>query len=325
MGLIDTRADQTTCTVAIVGAGSMAREHIRAFADVPWVTLAGIHSRTRSRAEELAASNGIPAVCNSVAELHEATQAELVVVAVPETATSPVSRACFEFPWTVLLEKPPGLHLSEAEDIHAAAAARSRNVLVALNRRFLSSTRAASADLSQCDGRRFIKVQDQQDIVQAAELGHPQTVVDNWMYANSIHLIDYFHLFGRGAVTAVRPGVAWDPERPGVVVSTVEFDSGDVGLYEGIWDGLGPWAVSVSTAERRWEMRPLEEATYQECGERQLHPVEVHQWDRDFKPGFRLQAEMAAAAALGEPSDIPSLDEAMKTMRLIAAIYSQEV
>ena len=318
MGLTD-----ATCTVAIVGAGSMAREHIPAFADVPGATVAGIHSRTRSRAEELASSNDIPSVCDSVAELYEATQAELVVVAVSETATSPVSRACFEFPWTVLLEKPPGLDMSEAEEIHAAASARSSNVLVALNRRFLSSTRAASADLSQREGRRFIKVQDQQDIVQAAELGHPQTVVDNWMYANSIHLIDYFQVFGRGPVVAVRPEIAWDPERPGVVVSTIEFDSGDVGVYEGIWDGPGPWAVSISTAERRWEMRPLEEATYQKRGERQLHPVEVHRWDRDFKPGFRLQAEMAAAAALGEPSDIPSLDEAMKTMRLIAAIFGR--
>ena len=170
MGLTDGRDLQTTCGVAIVGAGNMASEHIRAFADVPWVTVTGIHSRTRSGAEALAASNGIPAVCDSVAELYETTQASLVVVAVSETATCPVSQDCFEFPWTVLLEKPPGLDLTEAEVINAAASARSRNVLVALNRRFLSSTRAASADLARCDGRRFIKVQDQQDLGQAADV-----------------------------------------------------------------------------------------------------------------------------------------------------------
>ena len=308
--------------MAIVGAGNMAREHIRAFADVPGVTIAGIHSRTRSRADTLAAEYGVPGVYDSVAELYEKTRADLVVVTVPETAMNPVSRTCFEFPWTVLLEKPPGLNLPDAQEIHGAATAKNRRVLVALNRRFLSSTRAALADLAQRDGQRFIKVQDQQDQAQAAELGHPQAVVQNWMYANSIHLIDYFQVFGRDDIRAVEPYFAWDSKSPGVVVSRLEFDSGDIGLYEGIWHGPGPWAVSVSAAERRWEMRPLEEATYQQQGERQLHPVQIHQWDRQFKPGFRLQAEMAVQAALGEPSESPTLDEAMKTMRLIAAIFA---
>ena len=101
--------------VAIIGAGYMAREHIRAFADVPGVAIAGIHSRTRSRAEALANEFGVPGVYDSVSELYERTQANLVVVAVPEMAANSVSRACFEFPWTVLLEKPPGYNLRDAE------------------------------------------------------------------------------------------------------------------------------------------------------------------------------------------------------------------
>ena len=40
--------------VAYVGAGYMAKEHIKAFADMPEVALAGIYSRTRERAEGLA-------------------------------------------------------------------------------------------------------------------------------------------------------------------------------------------------------------------------------------------------------------------------------
>ena len=48
----------------------MAREHLRAFRDVPGVRLAGIHSRTRARAEALAAEFGVALVADSVAELH---------------------------------------------------------------------------------------------------------------------------------------------------------------------------------------------------------------------------------------------------------------
>ena len=314
---------QAPITVAIIGAGSMAREHIRAFLDVPDVTIAGIHSRTRARAEALVAEYGIPLVCDTIEELYEKTRADLVVVTVIETAMNEVSRACFEFPWTALLEKPPGLNLEDAESIYSSATAHERKVLVALNRRFLSSTRAALADLAQSDSPRFIHVQDQQNLEVAASIGHAEVVVRNWMYANSIHMIDYFRAFGRGRVTEVVPVFSWSPETSRIVAAKIEFESGDTGLYECIWQGPGPWAVSVTTSEKRWEMRPLEQATFQVAGERRQNPVEVHAWDQEFKPGFRLQALMAVAAAVGEASDSVTLDEAMETMRLINSIYGQ--
>ena len=59
-------------TVAIIGAGAMARQHIKAFADLPGVTVAGIHSRTRAKAEALAAEYQIAHVCDLVDELHGA-------------------------------------------------------------------------------------------------------------------------------------------------------------------------------------------------------------------------------------------------------------
>ena len=301
----------------------MAREHIRAFAETPGVAAAGIHSRTRTRAEKLAADLGVPAVFDSIADLYHATESHLVVVAVSESEMAPVSQACFEFPWTVLLEKPPGLNVAEAEGILACAQAKGRNALVALNRRFLSSTQTVLVDLAHHDGPRYIRVQDQEDLNQAIALGQPAAVVDHWMYANSIHVIDYLRLFGRGRITGVCHGITWNPDDPGVVVSTIAFDSGDVGLYECLWNRPGPWAVSVSTPDRRWEMRPLEQAFYQPTGERESYPFPVHRWDQEFKPGFRLQAQAAVDSALGKPSACPTLKDGVETMRLIQSIYGE--
>jgi predicted dehydrogenase len=312
---------ETTCSVAIVGAGYMAREHVRAFQDVPDVQIVGIHSRTRARAEELAAQFNIPAVCDLVSELYDITQADLVVVTVPELAMNAVSRACFEYPWVILLEKPAGYNLSDAEDIEAAARARNRRVFVALNRRHYSSTRTVLSDLKALSGLRFIRVQDQEDQISALQAGQPKRVVDNWMYANSIHVIDYFLMLGRGKICAVEQIIPWTPDEPRYVVAKVSFDSGDVGLYEGIWNGPGPWAVSVNTPEKRWEMRPLEQAAFQIAGQRKLEVVESHPWDTQFKPGLRLQAEKAVAAARGEANDLPTLQDAMESMRLVQAIF----
>jgi predicted dehydrogenase len=309
------------CRVAIVGAGYMAREHIRAFQDVLGVQIVGIHSQTRVRAEEMAAQFHIPAVCDSVTELHDITQADLVVVTVPELAMNAVSRACFEYPWAVLLEKPAGYNFADAEDILAAAHTRNRRVFVALNRRHYSSTQAVLSDLKVQPGQRFIRVQDQEDQISALKAGQPKIVVDNWMYANSIHVIDYFLMLGRGKVCAVEPIIPWNPDEPRYVAAKVSFDSGDIGLYEGIWNGPGPWAVSVNTPEKRWEMRPLEQAAFQIAGRRNLEYVESHPWDTQFKPGLRLQAEKAVSAVRGKINDLTTLQDAMESMRLVQAIF----
>jgi predicted dehydrogenase len=312
----------TECKVAIIGAGNMAKEHIRALKDVPGVRLVGIHSRTRSKAKVLAEEFNIERVFDSIAELYTQTHADLVVVTVFEMAMNSVSKKCFEFPWTVLLEKPPGYNLEDAQDIAEYAKKQKSKVFVGLNRRFLSSTRAALNDLSHNSNPRYIHVQDQQDLAVASELGHPDIVVNNWMYANSIHLIDYFSIFGRGKVITVTPIFQWNPNTSRVVAAKVEFSSGDIGLYEGIWKGPGPWAVTITTPDKRWEMRPLEQANFQNRGERTLHSIDIHPWDLKFKPGFRLQAANAVAAALEKKSESPTLENAMRTMQIIREIYT---
>ena len=315
---MDTREQ---CVVAVVGAGYMAREHIRAFQDIPNVKIAGITSRTRARAEALASEFNIPFVCSSVDELYTKTQASLVVVTVPELAANSVIRACIEHPWSLLVEKPAGYNLADAEDIESAARSKNSRVYVAFNRRFYSSTRKVLLDLKTADEPRFIHVQDQEDQKRALQAGQPQLVVENWMYANSIHVIDYFTLFGRGEITAVEPVVAWNPKTPWVVLAKIHFASGDIGLYEGIWNGPGPWSVSINMPSKRWEMRPLEQAAYQLAGQRKLEPVEPHGWDQQFKPGLRLMAEQAATVAQGRPTELPTLIDSLKSMRLIKSIF----
>jgi len=311
-----------THNVAVIGAGYMAREHISAFQDIPGVKIAGISSRTRSKAETLSIGYGIPFVCDSIDELYDRTKAELVVVTVPELSANHVSRTCFSYPWVCLLEKPAGYNLADAESIISSAREKGARAFVALNRRFYSSTRSALSDLKQANGRRFIHVQDQEDQRRALLAGQPQTVVDNWMYANSIHLIDYFMLFGRGKITAVTPITPWDPKFPWVVTASIQYSSGDMGLYEGVWNAPGPWFVDVFTPEKRWEMRPLEQAAYQLAGERKMEHLEPSLWDRNFKPGLRLQAAEAISAVNGMPTELPTLEDSLKSMKLVHRIFN---
>lgn len=311
-----------SCKVAFVGAGYMAAEHMKAFSGIDGVELVGVYSRTYARGEQLAANYPGMKVCDSMAELYQQTCADLVVVTVTELSMNAVATECFTYPWKVLLEKPAGYNLPDAAAILEASRRNNSSVYVALNRRSYSSTGNALDRLETNSSPRFIKVQDQQDQEAALTIHkNPPLMVENYMYANSIHMIDYFRVFGRGEITKVTPVVPWNAREPSIVVAHIEFSSGDIGLYEGIWNGPGPWAVTVNTPQERLEMRPLEQLSVQIKGERKLNQIQVDQVDVGYKPGLRKQALAAVAAATGQPTSLVTLEDAFKSMQLVAKIF----
>ena len=308
--------------LAIVGAGLMAREHAKAFADIPEIELVGICSRTRARAETLAQAQGIASVYDSIDDMYRGTQADLVLVAVPELSAASICEQVFAHPWISLIEKPVGYNVHEAKQLAALAQERGRRAYVALNRRHYSSTRAVLEEVATIGDQRLVQVFDQENPQVALEGGRSPLVVENWMYANSIHIIDYLSVFCRGKVTEVEHVIKWDPKEPRFVLTKVKYSSGDIGVYQAIWNGPGPWAVTVTTQAKRWEMRPLEQAVSQVYKSRENITVEVHHWDKEFKPGLRKQAEEAVRAVRGESHDLPSLEEGVETMKLVSSIYA---
>lgn len=311
----------TQIKVAVIGAGFMADAHIKAFTDISDVALVGIHSRTRTRAEALAQKHGISQVYDSIDALYAGTQADLVIIAVPELSANAVCKCAFKYPWQALIEKPAGFNLQDAEDIAAAADKAGCKAYVALNRRHYSSTRAVALELEAVEGKRLVQVFDQENPQVALEGGQPPLVVENWMYANSIHVIDYLCVFCRGEVTSVDNVIKWDPKEPRFVLTKVQYSTGDIGVYQAIWNGPGPWIVTVTTQAKCWEMRPLEQAASQVYKSRKYEPLAIHTWDKEFKPGLRLQAEETIKALRGEATSLPTLADGIATMKLVSRIY----
>jgi predicted dehydrogenase len=192
---------------------------------------------------------------------------------------------------------------------------------VALNRRHYSSTLSAIHELDSVQGVRLVNIYDQEDIVSAEGGGHPKVVLKNWMYANSIHVIDYLNIFCRGEILKVDPIVKWNSQDPSFVAAKISFSSGDIGIYQAVWNGPGPWSVVVTTKDKRCELKPLEQLFMQHNMSRIQNLVEGNIWDSKFKPGLRSQAQEAIKAIRGEDHRLPTLEDALKTMRLIKDIY----
>lgn len=307
--------------VAFIGAGYMTAEHLKAFADHSDVIIAGIYSRTIEKAIKLSLDYPGMMVYNSIEELHEKTKADIVVVSVPELSIYEVAMKCLDYTWMCLFEKPLGLDMKDSEAIYAFAKKKSAKAYVAFNRRQYSSTRTVLEDLDQSNNRRIIHILDQEDILVQRKKGVSEQLLQNWMYANSIHIIDYLTFFGRGKITGVENIVDFNYSDPSYVLAHISYDSGDIGIYEGIWNAPAPWMISVTTSSKRWEMRPVETASFQEYGSRQLNLTEKHPWDIQFKPGLRRQADEAVKAVKGLPHTLAGLDESMLTMQLISSIY----
>lgn len=306
--------------IAIVGAGYMALEHARAFAAIEGVTIAGVVGRTPERASAFASNYSCPAFAD-IKTMYLATSADAVVVAVPELACRAVCEDVFEHDWISLLEKPVGRDYDEARYLNELCKQRDRTAFVALNRRSYHSTREAQKLLSGSESPRYILVHDTQDTEAARKSGQPEEVVRNWMFANSIHLIDYIRQFGRGEIVAVDVPLGFDAENPHSVSATVRFSSGDRAVYFGAWNLPGPWYVTVANEATRIELRPLESVSFQNRGERTLTPVEVCETDLDFKPGLYIQAKQFIRAVNGELTSLASLADATESMRLVSQIY----
>ncbi len=309
------------CKVAVVGAGNMANEHIKAFSDIPGVEIVGIYSRTRSKAVDIADRYNIPVVADSLEELWNKTSANLVVITVNVRFIADMVRQCVQWPWKILAEKPIGIDAAESALLVQELGENGGRVFAALNRRFYSSTLAALQNIAADNSPRYIEVLDQQEPEKLLQAGFDPLEIKNWMYANSIHLIDYLRIFGRGSIEEVQTILPWSEPAPMVVSAAIRFSSGDMGLYHALWNAPGPWAVSVTTKTCRWEMRPLEKACLQQQGSRVRKEIETAPFDIKFKPGLRYQAEEAVKAALGMPSHAVTLQEADMTMQLISKIY----
>ena len=221
-----------------------------------------------------------------------------------------------------MVEKPVGYNLTEAYEIESEATHKNRRVFVALNRRLYDSTQTVLQDIDTSPNPRLIHVYDQQDLISAKKAGRTQQILDNWMFANSIHLIDYFTFLGRGKISSITHIVRWNPSDPCFVIAKILFSSGDIGIYEAVWNRPGPWAVTITTQEKRWELRPLEKAIVQVYPSRQQESISPNQWDIQFKPGFRQQAEEAIRAVKGEQSKLATIQEALESMKLVAKIYA---
>jgi predicted dehydrogenase len=124
---------QDPVRIAVVGAGTFGRNHLRVLKESPAAALVGVYDIDPGRRAQAAAEFGCPE-CTSLEAV--AAAAEAAVVAAPTTAHSDVALRLMEAGLDVLVEKPLAAGVAEGRRMVEAAAALGRVLQVGHLERF---------------------------------------------------------------------------------------------------------------------------------------------------------------------------------------------
>lgn len=121
--------------VAVIGAGSMGRNHVRVYTEMPEVELVGVVDAKREVAEQAAGRYRVPIYTN-IYEMLEKERPEAVSIVVPTSEHYRIAKMVLEAGCHVLVEKPIAATLEDAEQLILTADHLNRVLMVGHIERF---------------------------------------------------------------------------------------------------------------------------------------------------------------------------------------------
>ena len=310
--------------VAFIGSGNMAREHARVFSGLSGVEIVGVQSPTADNRQKFSIEFNTPSF-SSIHDLYKNTNPDALVVCVPPDKVREVLNSTVVYPAIQLVEKPVGLNTLELQDLirRESEIHNTPRIFAALNRRHYVSVKKLKDKILNSVGSVHLTVVDQENVIEARAFGHNESVLENWEFANSIHLIDLIQFLCRGNVVSVdtEPNSQWNRYEPGVKTARIEFDSGDTCVYQGIWNRPAPWTITASLNSGYFTLKPIEALEMISPESRETIRL-VEKPIGEFKPGLMEQAISFIEATDGAGVDLPTLTDCLDTYLLIDEIYA---
>lgn len=304
--------------VGLIGAGAIARQHLTAMRRVPELLAVGLCSRTRAKAETLAAEFGVPLVADSPGALVRQARPDALMVLVSPQAMAPLALKCLDFGLPLFLEKPVGLSVAEAEEVARMAAEKGVPNMVGFNRRHYSIFQKGLSKVLARGRLLAVQVEGSERMNVARATGRfTDEVLRAWIFANATHTIDLLRHFGGEPEEVCAFASSLHEPLGDQFAAALRFPGGRLGSFTGNWHSPGGWAVVLKGEGVTAEFRPLEtcRVTYADGTTETLEPDAD---DAASKPGFtgqlRAFAGLVRTGVLAPPSQ--DLAGALLTMRL---------
>jgi len=281
------------------------------------VRVAGMTSRTISKAEKLANSFQIDQVYDGVAALVQKCAPDGIMVLVSANQIYDVAVNLIPAGIPLFLEKPPGLVPEQTKTLVELADKYSTKNMVGFNRRYYSIFHKGIELINQNGGLLGVAVEGHERFWKIVDRDIPNEIRENWIYANSTHTIDLLRLFG-GEVEQINALKNSLKEKNGdQFVASMKFVSGTIGTYTSHWFSPGGWTVTLYSDTIAVQFKPLEKGIWIDT-DFQQHDIMPDEVDIKYKQGFYKQMEAFVNMVRTGMLETPAMDlaEALKTMEL---------
>lgn len=281
--------------VLLVGAGYMGKEYGKVLnaLNVSYSVVCRSEDSASKFNEELGIMPLSGGVENLLKQMNEMPDAAIVAVNVEFLSSTVISLLNYGIK-EILVEKPAGLNKSELLRVFETSSARGAKVHVAYNRRFYSSTEKALEIISDDGGVSSFHFEFTEWAFQIEKTSHPPEVKEEWLLANSTHVIDLAFFLGgypKEMCSFSSGKLDWH-SRASKYAGAGVTDNDVLFSYQANWDAPGRWAVEILTKNHRLYFKPMEKLIIQNKGSVEVNNVEFDDsLDIEFKPGLYKQVE----------------------------------
>lgn len=281
--------------VLLIGAGRMAEFYCEVFKGMNIQPM--IVGKSEENAGRLSEKTGYDVIAGGIEKAYDTlpeVPTHVIIATGVETLKQVTEFILSKGIRNILLEKPAGLNLDELISLEKTVEEAGANVFVAYNRRYYASVEKAQEIIAQDGGITSINYEFTEWSHTVVAGKQPACVKENWMLANSTHVIDLaFYLAGAPKeLSAYTSGsLEWHPSAAafggaGITERNVLF------TYQANWAAPGRWAVEVLTPHHRLYFKPMEQLAIQELASVKVVPVEFDDSiDQKFKPGLYNQVK----------------------------------
>ncbi len=178
--------------LCLIGTGKMGLEYAKVIQSVNHkAVITDVLGRNLLKTRKFASHNKIVNFHNTFENIKKV---DAFIISVSEENLFKVLKKVVKYNLPTLIEKPLGINYQESEKIYKLLY-RKNFFFVSLNRRFFNSSLEFKRKLDSSKDKYSFIINDQQDLIKAEKIGKHPNVVKNYMYANSVHLIDLINFF----------------------------------------------------------------------------------------------------------------------------------
>lgn len=310
----------------LVGTGYMGKEYIKVLDSVGVQTT--VVCRRQESADNFEEETGHKAIYGGISALIDnkvVISTKAIVAVNVENLKETVIELLNLGVKKILVEKPAGLNKNEICEICEAEKKYNAEVFVAYNRRFYASTEKALEIIKKDGGVESFNFEFTEWADDIKGLKFPDIVKENWLLANSSHVIDLAFFLGgepKEMVSYSQGKMDWH-ERASKYSGAGVTNEGVTFSYCANWDAPGRWSVEVLTRQHRLYFKPMEKLFVQKRNSVALEEEAIEDAiDKDYKPGLYKQV----CAFLDEKVDsrLLSIDEQYKHMLIYDKIEGLE-